>query len=111
MPQDFKGPPKYASPLVHSKKDSTYRDDFISAIYVFAELILSRLPWAGDSKENMGAHKQRVLEGAESLIPELLYVHYFFYCCKFEVVTTYTLFLTFHLPLIPSLLRTCVLEV
>ncbi len=108
MPQDFKGPPKYASPLVHAKKDSSYRDDFFSAIYVFAELLLSRLPWAGDSKENMGAHKQRVLQGVESLIPELLYVHFFCYY-NWEFVTT-TLFLTFLSP-IRSPLPTFVVEV
>ncbi len=81
MPQDFKGPPKYASPYVHAQKDSSYRDDLFSVIYVFAELLMSRLPWAGESKENMGAYKDRVLNGMESLIPELLYVifHIFYH--------------------------------
>lgn len=54
---DFRGTTVYASPFVHSGHDQCPRDDLLSALHVFFDMIIGKLPWgdAARSKDKITA--------------------------------------------------------
>jgi len=56
------GSPSYVSINVHNGNTPSRRDDLESACYVYAFIMLYRLPWSGCAKNMILSMKQRILE-------------------------------------------------